>query len=402
MNWKKEQTTVLEDKYASLKALVSNFPDDINNKEQLADCCSELLKFDEAEKLYLNLISEYPDKCKYFYRLGKVYSNEKKYDLALENQNKAIDLWKDFLWARFEKAKCLVELNKKNEAKNDLIEIISSKQFNEKDKIVFINIYKLISKLYLEENNNNEARKYVEKLIEIQPNEGMHYYCIGKIDLDEKKYESALSNFIKAKKYRFDSWIDDKIAVCYVYLNKNEEALKIYNEIPFNKKTDYIHQHHGRLFLKLGNLESAKKELKNALSKPGQSKFNAHFYLAKVFEELKLYKNAIREYNEAIKTRKSEFDKDFPEAQERIKYIESNYKIDEREELEAYQDIQFGIVMKFFKEKGFGFIKSKDGKEYFFHIKGCRYKDPLVNDAVKFEVVEGRKGLDAINVKKIT
>lgn len=400
MNWKKEQTTVLEDKYASLKALVNNFPDDINNKEQLADCCNDLLKFEEAEKIYIKLISEFPDKCKYFYRLGKVYFNENKFDLALENQIKAIDLWKDFLWARFEKAKCLVELNKKKEAQTELLDVLTNKSYNERDKIVFINIYKLIFKLYLEQNDNNEARKYIEKLIEIQPDDGMHYYSKGKIDLDEKKYEAALNNFMKAKEYRFDAWIDDKIAVCYVYLNKVEDALKIYNEIPYNKKTDYIHQHHGRLYLKIGNLDSAKKELKNALSKPGQSKFNAHFYLAKVFEELKLYKNAIKEYNEAIKTRKTEFDKDFPEALERIKYIEQNYEIDDKEELEAYKDVQKGTIIKFFKEKGFGFIKAEDGKEYFFHIKGCRYKEPVINDKVKFEIIEGKKGLDAINVKK--
>jgi CspA family cold shock protein len=253
----------------------------------------------------------------------------------------------------------------------------------------------------LEENNNDEARKYIEKLIEIQPDDGMHYYNLGKIYLDEKNYETALNNFVNSKKYRYDAWVDDKIAVCYTYLNKIEEALKIYNEIPYNKKSDYIHQHHGRLYIKLGNFGAAKKELKSALSKTGQSKFNSHFYLGKVFEELKLYKNAIKEYHEAIKTRKSEFGKDFPDALERIRFIEKSYEIDDKEVMEAYQEILEGSIIKFFKEKGFGFIKTKDGKEYFFHIKGCRYKEPQINDKVKFEIVEGRKGMDAVNVRKI-
>lgn len=58
-------------------------------------------------------------------------------------------------------------------------------------------------------------------------------------------------------------------------------------------------------------------------------------------------------------------------------------------------------TVKFFNEtKGFGFIK-EDGsnKEYFVHISGLVDK-VKENDAVSFELEEGRKGLMAINVKQ--
>ncbi len=57
-------------------------------------------------------------------------------------------------------------------------------------------------------------------------------------------------------------------------------------------------------------------------------------------------------------------------------------------------------TIKFFDEaKGFGFIKdSESTKEYFVHSTGLidRVKE---NDKVTFELQEGKKGLNAVNVK---
>ena len=57
--------------------------------------------------------------------------------------------------------------------------------------------------------------------------------------------------------------------------------------------------------------------------------------------------------------------------------------------------------VKFFNEtKGFGFIKFDDSdQEIFVHATGLIYQI-REDDNVTFEVAEGRKGLNAINVKK--
>ncbi len=56
--------------------------------------------------------------------------------------------------------------------------------------------------------------------------------------------------------------------------------------------------------------------------------------------------------------------------------------------------------MKFFNEsKGYGFIREDEtNKEYFVHVSGLidEVKD---DDDVEFDLVEGRKGLNAVNVK---
>jgi CspA family cold shock protein len=57
-------------------------------------------------------------------------------------------------------------------------------------------------------------------------------------------------------------------------------------------------------------------------------------------------------------------------------------------------------TVKFFNEaKGFGFIKDDSGQEFFVHATGLVDKI-RENDTVTFDVAEGKKGLNAVNVKK--
>ncbi|TPE46144.1 cold-shock protein [Pontibacter mangrovi] len=57
--------------------------------------------------------------------------------------------------------------------------------------------------------------------------------------------------------------------------------------------------------------------------------------------------------------------------------------------------------VKFFNgEKGFGFIKDESSEqEYFVHVTGL-VDEIRENDEVTFELQEGRKGLNAVNVRR--
>ncbi len=56
-------------------------------------------------------------------------------------------------------------------------------------------------------------------------------------------------------------------------------------------------------------------------------------------------------------------------------------------------------TVKFFNEaKGFGFIKEENGQELFVHVTGLK-ESIRENDEVVYETQEGRKGLNAINVR---
>ncbi|MEE4196790.1 MAG: cold shock domain-containing protein [Bacteroidales bacterium] len=59
-------------------------------------------------------------------------------------------------------------------------------------------------------------------------------------------------------------------------------------------------------------------------------------------------------------------------------------------------------TVKFFNEsKGYGFIKEDDSdKEHFVHVSGL-IDEIREDDRVEFELQEGKKGLNAVNVKVI-
>ncbi len=60
-----------------------------------------------------------------------------------------------------------------------------------------------------------------------------------------------------------------------------------------------------------------------------------------------------------------------------------------------------GTVKFFNSTKGFGFIKEDESnEEHFVHVSGLidEIKD---GDAVEFELKEGKKGLNAVNVKVV-
>ncbi len=57
-------------------------------------------------------------------------------------------------------------------------------------------------------------------------------------------------------------------------------------------------------------------------------------------------------------------------------------------------------IVKFFNEtKGFGFIKDDEsGKDYFVHVSGLT-DEIKEGDAVEYDLQEGKKGLNAVDVK---
>ena len=63
--------------------------------------------------------------------------------------------------------------------------------------------------------------------------------------------------------------------------------------------------------------------------------------------------------------------------------------------------MQTGKVKFFNESKGFGFIVDDNtGEEVFVHVTGLNGLTIRENDEVSFEVQEGKRGLNAVNVRK--
>jgi CspA family cold shock protein len=65
--------------------------------------------------------------------------------------------------------------------------------------------------------------------------------------------------------------------------------------------------------------------------------------------------------------------------------------------------METGKVKWFNSQKGYGFITQQSGKEIFVHFKDIQGGANALrdNDDVEFEVEEGKKGLQAVRVKKL-
>jgi len=61
-----------------------------------------------------------------------------------------------------------------------------------------------------------------------------------------------------------------------------------------------------------------------------------------------------------------------------------------------------GTIKRVVRDRGFGFIRSSDGQEVFFHsssLQQMNFDSLKEGDTVEFEVERGEKGLRATNVR---
>ncbi len=90
-----------------------------------------------------------------------------------------------------------------------------------------------------------------------------------------------------------------------------------------------------------------------------------------------------------------------PDKKEKIKAENIEIGIPKKEVVEDFETERTGIVNFFDKSKGFGFISEQGTKESIFvHVNDIT--EPIQeNNQVSYKVKQGKKGLNAINVKVI-
>lgn len=63
-----------------------------------------------------------------------------------------------------------------------------------------------------------------------------------------------------------------------------------------------------------------------------------------------------------------------------------------------------GVVIQFHPRKGYGFIRSSEGGDYFVHysdVRGKGYRTLVKGEEVEFSVRKGEKGWQAVDVRRL-
>ena len=89
-----------------------------------------------------------------------------------------------------------------------------------------------------------------------------------------------------------------------------------------------------------------------------------------------------------------------PALKKKIKAENIEISVPKGDRVAHVDPVKYGIVDFFDHSKGFGFIKETDTRDKFFvHINGCT-EEITEGNKVSFELEQGMKGMNCVNVKK--
>ncbi|MGK7921949.1 MAG: tetratricopeptide repeat protein [Trichodesmium sp.] len=125
--------------------------------------------------------------------LAKIYAEEKKWDLAIENYRQAISLKPNFSWYYYHLAQALHQKNNWDEAIQNYHQAI---ELNDNFSWSHYNLADALSKL----SRWEEAIKAYQKAIQIDANFPWSYYNLGNALMELKKWDEAIDNYLYAVK----------------------------------------------------------------------------------------------------------------------------------------------------------------------------------------------------------
>ena len=243
-------------------------------------------------------------------------------------------------------------------------ETLCKKLIHENPKmVVLLNIMGLI---LTEQNKISGAIEYYEKGIKINPKYSMIYNNLGSIYKSQKEYIKA-ENYYK-KSIEIDNKLSEphnNLGNLYLAINKYDDAVDSYKKaININPNFFIAHFNLGIIYKNIGEFEKAKKHLKEAI-KLDENFYSAHralsqiikyshedkhltllkkiytkkenlnknkteiaFSIAKAYDDIKDYKNAIKYYHEGNNLRKKQISFSIKEIKEEFNKIKNIFNKD--------------------------------------------------------------------------
>lgn len=397
--------------------LIKTIPLPLSDEETaaLAWCYSRNAEYENAIKLYDDMIQRQPQKAKWHYGKGYQFYMQKDWENAIENFSTALSLLENYLVVKYRIAYAYLQLsgNKMQWSKDtfwkairhleDCHKIFSSYTPDEQKKHVatYADICALHGKTVM------ASERYLDKSIELLKKandlkaDDDFKYQLAKAFYLKKQYDDALEALPKSNKHYYVPELHSQIlSDSGKYQESNEILLKL---IKYRKK-DYLFRRIAENYLKLHVIDKSESYSHKAVS-INKRNYKNHLTLGIVLKEKEMYKSSIQALENARLAKQNQYNLDCSEAIVLIDEINSltdNNPTDNVDVIDTVDNCSEGKVVKYNRERGFGFILDlHTNNNLFFHISNYPFNEARIGQKVKYEIANSPKGQNAINIKVI-
>jgi tetratricopeptide (TPR) repeat protein/S1-C subfamily serine protease len=270
------------------------FPNNPNHYNEKWAVLSELKRYDEGLAA-INKAIELAPRAQAYYNRGNLYFNQQKYELALADYNKAIELDSNDAYAYNNRGNLYYDQQKYDLALADFTKAI---ELNRN----FAEAYLGRGVVYYLQQKYELALADFNKAIELDSKLAMAYYNRGNLYFNQQKYELALADYSKAIE------INRNYANAYLnrgnlYSNqqKYELALADYSKaIEINPNDAMAYNNRGNLYFNQQKYELALADYNKAIE-INRNFAEAYNNRGNLYFAQQKYKLALADYEEAIK-----------------------------------------------------------------------------------------------------
>ncbi|TRU24632.1 MAG: serine protease [Microcystis aeruginosa Ma_SC_T_19800800_S464] len=237
---------------------ISLFPNNPNHYNEKSGVLALLKRYDEGLAAITQAIHLAPRAGWYNHR-GNLYSNQQKYELALADYNKAIELNRNYAMAYYNRGVVYYDQQKYELALADYNKAI---ELDSNDAIAYNNR----GVVYYDQQKYELALADYNKAIKLNRNHANAYYNRGNLYFNQQKYELALADFTKAIKLNpNDAKAYNNRGALYSLQQKYELALDDFSKaIKINPNDAIAYINRGLLYAGLKQTKKAKIDLEQA------------------------------------------------------------------------------------------------------------------------------------------
>jgi tetratricopeptide (TPR) repeat protein len=253
------------------RALAANPPNAGELKRAMADYLDQAKKYDEALKVFQDLVKEEPRDAASFLRMSQIYSEMRNFSMAREMSNKAKAIEPDNLDVRLNEVGILEAEGKMPDAVSALKEILSTtvkRNYNPAERLVRGRLLRELAKLNTQMDQTDAA---VEA-----------YHQIADLDPDKAPETAAL--------------IINTYQVAKEYAKAEQEAEAALKKWPDDRS---VRATHAFAIADMGRVDPAAAEIKKLLD--GKNDRETYISLAQIYEKGRKYDDAAKALDQAEK-----------------------------------------------------------------------------------------------------